>query len=114
MRKLRFKKGSWFALGQTESVAQAGPLGLNSQPTALSHCSNQASRPVARRILKATDEENSELFQGREAQHPAKMLQTRVRHMLSVYSLSTGLVRLGTTGSGKIKRSLCLADFVKE
>lgn len=34
--------------------------------------------------------------------------------MLSVYSLSTGCVHLGTTGSGKIKWSLCLADFVKE
>ena len=112
MRKLRFKKGSWFVLGQTESVAQAGPPGLNSQPTALSHYSNQAYRQVARRILKATDEEISELFQGWEAQHPAKMFQTRVSHMLSVYSLSTGCVHLGTTGSGNIKWSLCLADFV--
>lgn len=34
--------------------------------------------------------------------------------MLSVYSLSTGSVCLGTTGSGKINLSLCLAYFVKE
>jgi hypothetical protein len=34
--------------------------------------------------------------------------------MLSVYSLSTGCVCLGTTGSGRISLSLCLAYFVKE
>lgn len=65
-------------------------------------------------MLKATDEGKSEPFQGWEAQHPAKMLQTRASPTLSVYSLSTGCVCLGTTGSGRINLSLCLAYFVKE